>query len=225
MAKSLKQEVLGTGLTTALTIGSGLRLTYFHLSLHNTGIVNRAVDVHLVESGGSATDANKLWGHQAIVLLKPEETQEWRLDNLYLGPGVTVQWHVDAGSDVRAALSVDQIAATTPFIDIDPIELPASDTAVQFAGTDYQVSANRIVAAGSVLLHNTDSVPRQAQINLVQNGDSSATKNEWLSPTLIPGETQYYELDEFLPALAKVRWQAAAAGAITAKLSLFEESI
>lgn len=225
MSKSVKQEVLGTGVTTAVTIGAGLRLTYFHLSLHNVGAGNHAVDVHLVENGGSATDANKLWGHQTPVILKSEETQEWRLDNLYLGPGVTVQWHVDAGSDVRAALSVDQIATTTPFIDIDPIELPASDTAVQFAGSDYQVSANRIVAAGSILLHNTDTVARQAQVHFVHNGDSSATKNEWISPTLQPGETQYYEIDEFIPALAKIRWQAAAAGAITAKLSLFEESI
>lgn len=97
-------------LTAALvlqhTINTGVEGTFVEFTLTNHDTVERLVDVHFVPVGGSASDANRIVGHQAGTNgLQPGEMRRYQFIP-FLQVGDFIQMKADVTLKVTSSLSI-----------------------------------------------------------------------------------------------------------------------
>lgn len=217
-AKPLDGVAIASSSTTYYTVpGSGVAVSeILTITLVNTDSVARAVDLHLVESGGGPVVATSIFPGT----LQPGErvTLEgpW-----FLAVGDTLRASAAAAAVVSLRAEILEYAAQPAGLTLKVINGAALGSSV---ATYYTVPGSGVTHAIllATTLANTDSVSRTPHVHVIPSGGAAAVANRVWSDALVTKETALFAQLEVLEPGDFIQAKADAAAVVGARFTVLE---
>jgi hypothetical protein len=184
--KSVDGDDVVSGETTHYTASTGISAAIvYSITLANNQAASRQASVHLIESGGSRTVANRIFSDslaagETVVLQGP-----WFLD-----PSDTIRSISSdaAANEVGLRAEVLELASAVSGVTFKVIDGVALTTSIasQYACPSSNVQHADVVA---ITLCNTDSSARTATVEIRPSGGSQTDRQNVMAQSLFAGES------------------------------------
>lgn len=221
MANELVTSILLTTTTTlAHTVSGGLVALCYRLNFLNIdtggGGTNHQVTVWSVPTGETLGVQHKIL---ASVNIKPGKPLNM-LFQAHLQAGDTLHWAADATNKVKAGACVTEVTPNGH-----------ENIKAQFLGTSlaplHTITTGYEMTLLSLLLANQDSVSRGVEIQSIPQGQSAASKHQFLdvADTIPANKSRIFRYaNEYLGAGGTIQGKASAANAVVVAGAVFEEA-
>lgn len=196
--------------------GAGTIAELFEVTLCNTHTAALAVDVYIVENGGSAGVATSIFRDT----LQPGEqvtlTGPW-----FLGPSDKLYAAAATAALVSLRAEVLEWASQPTSLNLKLINGAALGSSL---ATYYTVSGFTQAILLSATMCNTDSSSRTPNLHVIHSGDSAAVKNRIWSDVLVAKETAILQPLTVLKVGDFIQAKEATGAVVSLRLTLLEVS-
>ena len=184
------------------------------ITLCNTDSVARAVDINIVENGGSVGVSTAIWrdtlqpGEEVIV------SGPW-----FLGPSDTLRATAAAASVVSLRAEVLEFGAQPGGLNFKVINGASLGTSVS---TYYTMSGFTQAILLAASLCNTDTVSRTPELHVIHNGDTAAVKNRIWSEAIVTKGSAIIQPFAILKTSDFIQAKASSASVVGLRLTVLE---